>query len=349
MKDKGISRDVGNPHRRVSKEAPTLGQVTRMTRPVPEDKGEKRRRRRLPTDGAGGGRPGQSEKYSRLVVVVWTATLGVLAIGAIVLVFAFWLMPLLQQRGERSREALASQQFRPVEEPKKLRVSQEEAEEFTKRALKSRDAGHIDDLIDPGPADRAEVLEFLAGLKERDGEITGYQWLPRLDTPRDDIEGVLVTFRKDGKDRNRLALLTSGADGKLKLDFPAFARLATPSWTELTEGRAKSAVVRVYVAADQYYNGRFTESDGWRCYGVASPDMPELMFGYCRKDSPQQLAMEEILRGQQRMSRATIEIGKVEGSETRQYEIKRVIARDWAIGNKDLQDQTLEEVRSKGK
>ena len=91
-------------------------------------------------------------------------------------------------------------------------------------------------------------------------------------------------------------------------------------------------MVRVYVAKDQYFNGPFQESEGWHCYGIASPDVPDLMFGYCKADSEQARAIE-LLLDRKKMSRATLGIERVEGAEKRQYRIKRVLAEDWLVGD----------------
>jgi len=154
---------------------------------------------------------------------------------------------------------------------------------------------------------------------------------------------VLVTFQKEGAKRNRLALLVQDEDGGWKMDFPAFARLAVPAWNEFLDGKADSAEVRVYLAADHYYNGPFKESEGWQCYGLASPDVPDLMFGYCKSDGAQGKAIREILVNRKKMSRVTLKIERMEGAEKRQYVIKRVLAEDWATGKTPLDEMSAGE------
>jgi len=182
-----------------------------------------------------------------------------------------------------------------------------------------------------------EVLALLKKVKSEDGEISRYDWMMKLDTSREDITGVVATFVKDGETRNRLVLLTPDEDGKWKMDFAAFARSTTPDWSELVAGKVESAVVRVYVAPDQYFNGPFSEQAGWRCYGIASPDMPELFYGYCLEGSAQEKVLERLL-SDRKTARATLGIERVEGASNRQFRIKRVLAEDWVIGESSADD-----------
>jgi hypothetical protein len=209
---------------------------------------------------------------------------------------------------------------------------EEQAVELTKKALAARDPAELKKLVHTDPASAAEVVTFLDALAARDGEIISYDWIARLDTTRPDAEGVLVSFKKGEERRNRLAILTPDVLGNWKLDYPAFARLAVPDWPDLLEGKEKSAVVRVYVAEDQYFNGPFKESDDWFCFGIASPDVQELLFGYCQGGTPQFNAIRRSLAGGTKLMRMTVEIEKVEGAEKRQFLIKRVLAQDWAVG-----------------
>ncbi len=337
-----ILRDVGNPQKKTPEGVPQLGQVTRMIRPPGDPApGEVRWRRR---DGEAGGKRGFG-KYSRTVVIVWTVTLGALAMAAVVAAVAIWLMPFLASRAQRAEQAREMQRrmAAPIAAPEqKPSLTQEQAETLVKQAMAVREEGEIVASYDCGMVTPAEVLAFLTSMEERDGKISGYEWVPRLDTPRNDIQGVVVKYTtKDGDFRNRLALLVEKEPGLWKVDFPAFARLADPSWSDLNEGRAKSSVVRIYLAKDQYYNGIYQEEGGWRCFGIASPDQPDLMFGYCKVDSPQFKAASLMLQ-EQNLSRAVVELTRGERAVGRQYEITRIIAQDWAQGEKDF-DQELEE------
>lgn len=330
MKDKGISRDVGGrSKKRMAGEAPNLGQVGRM--PSTESNGGiRRRRRRSPEDERSyDSATKPSPQQTRTTTLVWTVTLGVLGLLLIAVVFVFWLNPLMQRR---DKVVMNSSPGIMPEAPGLSGLGEEQAIDLTKRALAARDPAEVKKLMHTDPASAAEVVAFLDSLAAKDGEIVAYDWVARLDTTRTDVEGVLVSFKKDDERRNRLALVSPDVLGNWKMDFAAFARLAVPDWSEFLDAKEGSAIVRVYVAEDQYFNGPFKESDGWRCFGVASPDVPELLFGYCQEGTPQFNAIRRTLTGGTKLMRMTLEIERVQDADRRQFLIKRVLAQDWAVG-----------------
>jgi hypothetical protein len=340
MKDKGISRDVGG-RRRSSGDAPNLGQVSRMSgAPDPAATGGVRRRRRSSEDGRGGGGGKKPSQTSKSVTLVWTMTFGVLGLILIGLVFVFWLKPLLDRREKMVASVARPARLMPVDTAlDSPSLGEKEAILRAKRAMNARSADEVAKSIIPGGVAAPEIITFLKSLKQADGDVARYDWVSRLDTTRPDVEGVLVTFKKDGKERNRLILLSPDTDKEWKMDYAAFARLAVPPWSELTEGKTKSSVVRVYLADDQYFNGPFVESDGYKCYGLASPDVPDLLFGYCKTGTQQNLAILRTLENGRKLMRMTLEIEKVAGAEPRQYLIKRVLAQDWALGKTALDEE----------
>ena len=114
-----------------------------------------------------------------------------------------------------------------------------------------------------------------------------------------------------------------------------------PSWSELLEKNAPEGLVRAMVVADSYYNGPFSDDSQWVCYSMASPDSETVLMGYCRKDSPQARALARIVSNDdataevssipRALKRATLKIRRVEGGESRQFEITRVMAQDWVV------------------
>lgn len=210
--------------------------------------------------------------------------------------------------------------------------------ELVKQALALRDPAEVERFFRIGPAEPAAVVGFLEGMEAADGAVTGLQWLSSMDANGMLIDGVLVSTSKDGTPRNRLALLTPDEKGAWKIDFEAFARTVTPSWDELLAEDGGCGEVRVIVARDSYYNGPFKDDQQWECYGMASPDHDTILLGYCRKDTPQARAMARIFSEDksemnQRLNRATLELRRPEGAELRQFEIIRVLAEDWVLGD----------------
>lgn len=266
-------------------------------------------------------------------MMIWTMLLGAGGIVVIAISVGIWLKSESDRRNDTTDTGRTTTEYIRIEEPaEKKKMGEAEAVALATKALAARAEEDILAVIDPGPVPASEVGGFLQGLQEREGTITGYDLMARLDSPREDLVGVVVSFEKDGEKANRIALFAPDGSGQWKMDFPAFSRMATPSWDDLLTGPAESAVVRVYVERDQYFNGPFSESDGWVCYGVASPDVDRLLFGYCKKDSPQDLAIRSLL-DIRKMARVTVALEKAEGADSRQFVIKRVLAHDWLVGD----------------
>lgn len=206
-----------------------------------------------------------------------------------------------------------------------------EALALVRRALAVRDPVEMAGAILPGSASADDVMEFLEGIPEKDGAVTKMFWMGTMDGSAP-LEGVTVVFDKAGEQSNRLALLTPGDDGKYRLDFEAFARWAQPGWNEILAGHSGPAVVRVFIGPERYYNGSFHDEDGWRCVGMASPDVGEILFGYVKADSPQDAAIRTLFKDARDAVRVVLKVRRPEGAESRQFEIVSVLARDWARG-----------------
>ncbi|MEI6674781.1 MAG: hypothetical protein WCO57_06350 [Verrucomicrobiota bacterium] len=255
--------------------------------------------------------------------------------------FACWLLPQLEHNEALSQSALSSSESEIKVAAKFKSPSEDEALTLVRKALSLREPDAVDGLIRRGEATAPEVVDFLKNLIATDGEIAECGWLGSLDKSSLALEGVLVTFTVRDRPRSRMAILTPDAKGVWKMDFAAFARSANPSWADLLERKAESGIVRVYVSRDRYFNGPFADDRKWVAYKLASPDIDEVLVGYCKVGSDQHRAMELMWqRGEVSISRATLEISHVAGSDRWQFEISRVLAGDWVTGDKPL-DETL--------
>jgi hypothetical protein len=269
------------------------------------------------------------------VMLAWSLILSLITLLVIGGFMVFWLR---SHRNAKSTVLMAQPE-------KNVRVlsqfespSEDEARALVKRALANRDPGMVASLFHPGGASPAEVVEFIVGSEARDGRIERYDWLSSMDVNGLLMEGVLVAYSGKNPPGERLALLTPDAEGVWKVDFEAFARSSRPAWKDLLERRADHAQVRVFVAKDAYYNGPFLDESRWVCFDMVSPElkalMPEgqeLLRGYCKVGSSQAKAMERIFAGDRRTKRATLEIRRTEGADSRQFEITRVLAEDWVL------------------
>ena len=269
----------------------------------------------------------------RRTLILWSLVFvagTVLVIGGFLM---FWL------RSQRGRAAVAGAD-RPLENvrivSKFASPSETEAIAFVKRALAIRNASDVEKRFRIGGAKPVDVVGFLESFEKAEGEIEGYDWLSSMDVDGLLMEGVLVRMKGEETPGERVAFLVPDDEGIWKVDFEAFARTSRPDWTALLDGGAERGEVRVFVAADSYYNGPFEDDAVWSCFAMASPEIHtilpedhELLRGYCKIGTPQEKAMIRLFAAGERMRRATLEIRKMEGADRRQFEITRVLSEEW--------------------
>lgn len=318
---------------RAAGDAPSMGRVARMRGTgLPR---EARRKKK-------GGKSGSDREYRKKVIQTWSLIVCGLAVVSLGIVIFLWLVPKMES-GENSVEKMA------VKPSKTVRVvspfaspSETDALALVKRALSIREPEKVAGFFRPGAASPQEVVNFLSGMESMDGAIENYTWLSSMDANRLSIDGVLVSFKSSEKQKSRLALLTPDATGTWKIDFAALARTVQPSWNAILETGAVLAQVRVYIAKDIYYNGAFRDDKQWVCYRMASPDTEEMLLAYCKVGSRQAAALSWMFSKEAKMTRATLEIRRVEGAESRQFEIVKVIAEDW-VADKVPFDESFNE------
>jgi hypothetical protein len=333
MKRRGVQRAVKvQRFDRAAGDLPSLGHLERMPGTgLPPEKRRKKRRR----DGRRGSRR-RDRKLRRKVIVVWSVVLVVVSLVVLGVAVGYSLWPVKDRAAETAAVNAAAGGGSRVAE-RFQSPTREAAMESVKQALMVRDAAMVGGFFRLGSASPEAVTAFLRDMERVDGPVTGCVWKSSMDANGLLLEGVSVITQQGGKPRNRLALLTPDEYGKWKIDFAAFARSVKPAWSEIMSMAAGEGLVRVVVAKDNYYNGPFKDEARWSCYGMASPDEPVVMLGYCRRDSPQDIAMARLLGGANPLAsdrglrRATLEIRRVDGAESRQFEITRVLAEDWVV------------------
>lgn len=295
-----------------------------------------RHRRRDPSDAD----VTQRQWRGRVQLVAWAVAIGLVSLAALTVAFIFWLHP--QLTGKRDPEKLAQAATQPGGLFKIKSLSPDEATVLVKKALGLRNAGEVEAMIRIGPMSAQEVVDYLKAMKSVDGEIKHFDWLGSIGKNGLSLEWVQVSFGGGDKPHSRLAVLTPDAKGVWKLDFAAFARWVKPSWKDLIEQNGESAVVRVNAVKDTYFNGSFRDERIWAAYKLESPDAEEILVGYCKRDSAQQRAMESLWRlGEGAVTRVTLEIRRPQnaaGAERSLFEITRVLAEDWVMGDKPLDE-----------
>ncbi len=266
------------------------------------------------------------------MVLVWSSVFAVLTLGLVVISVWTWAN---KNKGRGAAEALAAEAAKP---PGAERVvsqfespGEEEALDLVKKALAIRDEKEVPNYFRLGRSSPAEVVGFLRRLHETEGEPQFFDWLSSMDANGMLLDGVMVTYPSQEDESKRLAFLTPNEKGRWLVDYEAFARVVTPGWKDLLQKGTEQGMVRVLMASDNYYNGPFREEEGWLAFGLASPDIDEILVGYARKGSPQFDSLQRMFGKEVSTRRATLEIRKVEGAGPRQFEISRVLAEDWVL------------------
>jgi len=262
--------------------------------------------------------------------------------GLVVIAGALWMWGTGQQ--ERTAEEAVQHGVAPVVEARVVSrfesPTREAALALVRQALQIRDPGQIPEFFRVGSASAEAVVGFLREWEKSAGPITGYVWLSSMDANGLLLDGVAVITKSAGEDHNRLAILTPDSKGKWQIDFDAFALTVKPAWHELMSlSGGGQALVRVVIAKDNYYNGAFYDETLWTCYRLGSTELTVALLGYCRKDSPQAAAMARMLAHEKSpgkgrsVNRATLQLRRIEGAADRQFEISRVLAEDWVMGD----------------
>lgn len=332
MKTRDVQRSVRiQRFDRNTGDAPSIGRVGRMPG-TGQGKGESRRRRRGESPASL-----RARNNRRKIMLMWSAIFLVVTMGVMGTAVWLWLRPKI-----RPMVAVNQTPVRKVEErvvSKFESPTEEAALALVKSALANRDLSRVAEFFRTGASSPAEVVGFLENLEKTEGKPIGMGWLRSLDANGMLLEGVAVGFQAEGQKKTRLALLTPDAGGRWQVDFDAFARKVDPAWNELLAGDVKRALVRVVVTRRHYYNFHYKDDSQWVCYEMTTPDHDEILFGYCREGSTQAEAMsrivtiEEMVEGDFGGNRATLEIRRNQDSDSRQFEIARVLAEDWVMGD----------------
>ncbi len=319
---------------RAAGDAPSMGRVARMPG-TGLPKGEKRKRKLVDRPLRKGRRKG-----GRVLLnwVILSGILGALGLG--------WMLYSLIARGGAMAPVVASERRLeidsdelPVETDTEL-VSPSEAEALAlvKAALAVREPSKATEHFRLGGQSAETVVNFLENLNETSGKVTSLLWESNMDVNGLSLEGVKVNFLKNDAPGVRNAFLVPDEQKNWKVDFEAFARTGFADWKALMENEVESAEMRVFITKDSYFNGVFSDDKEWTCYSIGSPDIQEIVQGYCRRASPQARAMDAIMAKGLRVCRVLLALQRVKGSRASQFEITRIVAEDWVRGAKPFDE-----------
>lgn len=136
----------------------------------------------------------------------------------------------------------------------------------------------------------------------------------------------------------RLLVVVEEEDG-LRVDWDVFARYGTASWTAILTGEA--AEVRVFLGADDYYNGAFSDDTAWRAFRLISPDVEQPMYAYAEVGSLRENYLTAIAAVAPRNGhRMVLRVARRGGTNGRHlFVIERLLAMGWVLGEVELEEQ----------
>ena len=320
MKPNDVRRDIASRHSRTGS-APDIGRVSRLRGPdtPPPGSGRVRRSHRV-------------NDHRQVLIHRWSIALGIAA--AIVLCGAFflWLRPMMARRVDGSSVAKQDREELVKIASKFPSPSRDEAIDIVTNALANRDPAKVAHFFRPGSASPAAIVDYCAKAEHRDGPFEDYDWISSLDAGDLLVEGVVINYKGLGdKPAQRLALLTPDDSGRWQVDFDSLARSVTPAWKDILAGTAGVAQVRVMATPGVYYNGAYRDENVWTCYNLTSPDMDVTLCGYCRIGSPEGESMKKLFNDETLTTRVAVEIRHNPDAESRQFEISRLLSRDWVV------------------
>jgi hypothetical protein len=310
---------------------------------IPRNHGEKRGKRGRRSKGKVARKRARTK---RRVLFTWTIVISIATLATLGTFFVIWVWPYLDRAMVTTETDRQAVEGRVRKIPKFKPPGENETLALATKALAARTPAEVDALIRRGPYSHDEVIRLLTALPTTDGPIIEQSWLGGIDRNGLQIEGVEVDFGDSEHPKPRLVALTPDERGIWKMDFPAFTRLVEPAWDKLlADPDIKAAVVRVILVPDNYYNIPFASEAEWEAYSMVSQDIEKLLVGYCKRGSPQHRALRAAIRGGEApVIRMTLEIRRVEGAAPRQFEISRVLAEGWIMG-----EEAFDEVLAGGR
>ncbi len=280
----------------------------------------------------------------------YTVLSGILCLALIVVSFIVW-------NGSHSKQgAGVTERPRTSNQPKTIvpPLSIENAVDRVKKAIATTSVEEVGQSFHLGDEKASGVLEYLKGLELSEDKGIKMSWVLSGSGERP-YQGIAVQWMDDRQLRARLAPLFPDESGVWKVDFEVFACRCTPNWEHIQQGEVSEAKVRVVMREDNYFNLPFWD-EGWRCFRLTWLEDERPIYGYIRKGSPQELAVNEMLRKSKSATlsksqdhkprmRAMLQVKRPEEALKNQFEIVRVLASDW-LEEEVPYDQQFEAVPS---
>lgn len=185
--------------------------------------------------------------------------------------------------------------------------------------------------------DATEAYPLLVQFRKNLGEVQRIEWMGAEETNGISLERVVVMYKSGSI---RIASLVDVGQGDWKVDFESFISHQTKSWDQITGQGSCTAVVRVKVRPDSYYNGYFQNEKEWTCLALNFADQSELVYGYIAPQSPAFLDIVAMLRVSDPADMILV-ISRDAGMNRMQYEIQRVIAQGWVESDVEFSSRNI--------
>lgn len=138
----------------------------------------------------------------------------------------------------------------------------------------------------------------------------------------------------------RLLCVVPTASGS-KIDWDAYARYGTASWSDLESGKVNQGMIRAFIQPAFIYSHRYRDDTQWLCYRISSPDSKQSYLGYARQDSKTGEVLKSVLtqKNRSKPQRITLSIHFESGDlKQRQLTITHVHSLGWVLDPQDLED-----------
>lgn len=258
-----------------------------------------------------------------------------IALGTVtgILLIAFVVIGILRTKddGGQGWKDPNTSRYQAYSGAKKVRAfpspSGEEIVSLVRQVLAMRNAGEFRDLVRLKGISESEAVEFLRRLPQEAGKVTGVTWQNAENVNGLQMEGALIDFEKGTK---TMAYLTPDGAGTWQVDLASLAVHCSVEWEEFYSGSDRAAELRVAVRRDTYYNGPYADESAWTAYSMACPGSDRVLMGYCKKGSPADKALEQILKNRGSFP-VVLRASKTTGAASRQVEILSVLAEGWVL------------------
>lgn len=323
MSNRSLSRTGKIRSNRQIGEAPAIGKVSRSPESVlGAEKRSRSRSRRSRQQG------------SNRILIAWTAFFSIVTIGiigAVIIFFYNWnSAPKSISNSGMPDTPDIDAAFLDIEPGELPSLDEESAIKLVRKYLESADPSLVNERFIVHSGEEA-VISTLSELNTSEGAVIHVKWDGQIYSNNRVHDQLLVIREKEGKQSNRLAFLIKGDDDKWRIDFDAYMRTATPCWEDILSRSSKNSVVRVYIKSYNYYNGIYSDDRIWQAYSIVSPDIPDILYGYLKRGSPQETALKRITSANGSGSRVTLGLLSEDEAGKRQFTISRVYAEDWAL------------------